>query len=76
MSQMVIHESSNFEDTSSDNQLSDWGADNMHYADQMIQSRNKVDNRLIDLYKIRKASQQGLHLGFKNPAAEYKQFKI
>ena len=57
MSQMVIRESSNFEETSSDDELSDWGGDNMMYAYSMLMSRNKVDNRLIDLYRIRKASQ-------------------
>ena len=55
MSQMIIRESSNFEETSSDDQLSDWENDNMSYAKQMAFSNNKVDARLMNLYMISKA---------------------
>ena len=35
MSQLVIRESSNLEETSSDSELSDWQRDNMDYAKNM-----------------------------------------
>ena len=40
MSQMTIRESSDFEKTSSDSQLSDWQRDNMDYAKKMSTSKN------------------------------------
>lgn len=64
MSQMVIRESSNLEETSSDNDLSDWQRDNMDYVKKMTDSNNKVDKKLLNLYRIRKAHQLGIHLGF------------
>ena len=70
MSQMVIRESSNLEETSSDNELSDWQRDNMAYAKRMAQSSNTVDQRLLNFYRIRKAHQKGIHLGFDNPLAK------
>ena len=56
MSQLVIRESSNLEETSDDSELSDWQQDNMDYAKALAESRNKVDERLINLYRIRKAN--------------------
>ena len=67
LSQLIIRESSNLEETSSDQELSDWQRDNMTYAERMTKSDNKVDNRLINLYRIRKAHQTGIRLGFNNP---------
>jgi hypothetical protein len=64
MSQMVIRESSNLDETSSDSELSDWQRDNMDYAKNMTMSVDKVDERLINIYRIRKAHQMGIHLGF------------
>lgn len=55
MSQMIIRESSNLDDTSSDSELSDWQRDNMEYAKNMTMSTDKVDERLINVYRIRKA---------------------
>ena len=55
MSQMVIRESSNLEETSTDNELSDWQRDNMEYVKKMTESNNKVDLKLLNLYRIRKA---------------------
>ena len=56
MSQLVIRESSNLEETSSDDELSDLqGKDTMDYAKNMTLSDNKIDERLINLYRIRKA---------------------
>ena len=57
MSQLVLRESSNLEETSDDSELSDWQRDNMDYAKAIAESRNKVDERLINLYRIRKANQ-------------------
>ena len=55
MSPMIIRESSNLEDTSSDNELSDWQRDDMIYVKRMMQSSNQVDARLIKLFKVRQA---------------------
>ena len=60
----MIRESSNLEETSSDSELSDWQRDNMDYAKAMTESQNLVDQRLISLYKTRKAHQMGQRLGF------------
>jgi hypothetical protein len=53
MSQLVIRESDNFDETSSDDELSDWQRDDMIYVKRMMQSSNKVDARLLNLYKVR-----------------------
>ena len=55
MSQMLIRESSNFEETSDDEELSDWGKDDLKYANKLALSTDRVDRRLIDLYMIKKA---------------------
>ena len=39
----------------------------MKFAEKMTKSDDKVDNRLINLYRVRKAHQMGIHLGFNNP---------
>ena len=66
MSQMLIRESSCFEETSDDDELSDWGMDDHKYIAKLASSEEKVDQRLIDLYMIRRAHQKGLHFGFEN----------
>ena len=43
MSQMIIRESSNSEREADEQELSDWGRDNMGYAKQLAFSNNKVD---------------------------------
>ena len=55
MSQMVLRESSNFEETSDDEELSDWGKDDLRYANKLAKSKDKVDNRLINIYMLQKA---------------------
>ena len=60
----MIRESSNLEETSSDSDLSDWQRDEMGYAKRMALSSNKTDQKIISLYKIRKAHQAGITLGF------------
>ena len=64
MSQMMIRESSNLDETSDDAELSDWGNDDMHYVKRMFESSNKVDQRFIEMYKVRKAHELGIHIGF------------
>ena len=66
MSQMLIRESSNFEETSEDEELSDWGMDDHKYIAKLTNSKEKVDQRLIDLYMITRAHQKGLKFGFEN----------
>ena len=41
----------------------------MHYAKRMALSSNKTDHKILNLYKIRKAHERGIHLGFENPGA-------
>ena len=64
MSQMIIRESSNLEETSDDKDLSDWEREDMRNMQHMFTSSNKVDQRFIDLYKVRKAHQLGVKIGF------------
>ena len=66
MSQLIIRESSNFEETSCDSELSDWQRDNMQYARSMTHSTDKVDKRLISLYMMNKAHEQGHTFGLEN----------
>lgn len=68
MSQLVIRESSNLDETSSNNDLSDWQRDDMIYVKRMMKSTNKTDQRLLKLYKVRKAHQSGIHIGFSEQA--------
>ena len=64
MSHLVIRQSSCLEETNTgDDDLSDWQKDNMDYAKLMIKSSDKVENRLNNLYKVRKAHQMGYSLG-------------
>lgn len=64
---MVIRESSNLDETSQDSELSDWQVDNMDYAKRMVKSSNRVDERLINLYRLKIADHLGIHIGLKNP---------
>ena len=68
MAQMVIKDKgSNYsEDTSFDDELSDWQRDSMNYAKQLAASRNPIDKRFIDLYVCRKMEEEGVSLGFQN----------
>ena len=52
---MIIRESSDFDESSADSELSDWQRDDMSFAKQMTQSGEKIDKRLIDLYQLSKA---------------------
>ena len=66
MSQMVIRESDNLDETSSDDELSDWQQDDMVYIKRMIKSPNETSKRLLNLYKVRQAHNAGVNLGFQN----------
>ena len=54
-SQLVIRESSDLANTSSNSNLSDWQRDDMNYIARMSRSKVTADKRLIDLYKLRRA---------------------
>ena len=54
MSQMIVRESSDSV-TSDDNDLEDKQMNDILYAQKMINSKGKVDLRLLNLYKLRKA---------------------
>ena len=41
-------------ETSSDNELSDWRDEDMDFAKSMIFSHDRVDQRLIDLFKLKR----------------------
>ena len=62
----MIRESSNLDETSSDEELSDWQRDTMVYVRRMMQSSNPTDQRLIKLYQVRQANNAGINLGFTN----------
>ena len=54
-SQLVIRESSDLANTSSNSNLSDWQRDDMNYIARMSRSKVTADKRLLDLYKLRRA---------------------
>ena len=72
----MIWESSNLEETSQDEELSDWQRDNMAYAKQMASSIDKVDERFINLYRIKRAHQMGLNIGLKDVNISRRNLKL
>ena len=66
MSQMFIRESSDSAHTSNDDELSDYREESIETFKKMAFSANQVDNRLMNLYTIKKADEQGIHFGFNN----------
>jgi len=60
---MFIRESSNCSVTSSDEELDDLQRNKLDYVKQMTTSDNVVDNRLINVYKIRKMHEKGQLVG-------------
>ena len=65
MSQLIIRESSDFgKESRSSSDFSDWKRDRMDYARAMTFSKKNSDKRFIKLYKIRKAHEIGIHIGF------------
>ena len=56
MSRMIVRESSNFEETSDDEELDDVQRDKLgNRIEQMAKSSNTVDKRLMDLYIVNHA---------------------
>ena len=74
---MVVHESSNFEYTSSDEQLSDVMRGKLgDRIEKMTRSRDVVDKRLMDLYIFKQAQKYGARFGFKNSTMNKKNMKM
>ena len=42
----------------------------MKYIKRMSQSKNKVDKRLLNMFKVRKANQIGISMGFQVPTKQ------
>ena len=61
MSQIVIRESTDFDQTSSDEELREMNyfKNFKRFAKKMLQNGTPLDHRLINHYQIRKASQNG-----------------
>ena len=56
MSRMIVRESSNFEETSDDEELDDVQRDKLgNRIEQMAKSNNTVEKRLMDLYIVNHA---------------------
>ena len=54
-SQLVIRESSDLANTSSDAQLSsDWYGEDMRFLNKIILSKEVIDKRMISLYELRR----------------------
>ena len=51
----MIRESSDLVNTSSDAELSDWNKDAMNFTNRMTTSKDTIDKRMINLYKLRRA---------------------
>ena len=59
MSELVLRQSSESSASSSeDDELSDFRQENMEFARKMLTSKNQIDKRLINLYKIHKVHQK------------------
>ena len=61
MSQLVIRESTDNSETSNDSDLeaSDWEKEHSEYFLKTAYSKDTIDRRLISVYMMRKAHQQG-----------------
>lgn len=67
---MVINESSDLGESCSSSDRNDLPRDTINYAYKMFASQDKVDKRLIELYRIGKAHDNWIDLGFKNPRTD------
>ena len=67
MSELVLRESSNLDDSSSDDELNliKKEASNYNFK-KMIKSEDKVDKRLLDQYLIKQAHRIGVPLNFQD----------
>ena len=66
MSQLVIRESSDSQNTSEDHELSDQGHDEINHINKMMHSGSQVDKRLIELFKVRQADQKSIRMSQNN----------
>ena len=57
-SQMVLRESSDAGDTSEDDELEEFRDEDMTYAKSMMASKDVIDQRLINMYKMQKSHQR------------------
>jgi len=57
-SQLVMRESSDMNFTSSDAELSDWRKEDMTFTQKMSSSKDPVDQRLFDIFKLRTYERQ------------------
>ena len=48
----------------------------MKYAEKMAKSADPVDSRLLNIYRIRKAHQINMQLGFNNPFSTEKSMRV
>ena len=71
MSQMIVRESSDSE-TSDDDELEDKQQNDVRYVRKMMLSKSKVDQRLIKLYKLRKADKTGQFIDIEDIRGELK----
>lgn len=67
MSQIVVHESSDFDFTSTDDELKEemQFRDLHHSVSQMLKSRSPIDERFINMYRVRKAKQSYVKIGLR-----------
>ena len=67
MSELVLQESSDLNDSSSDDELNLIKKEASNYTfKKMIKSKDKVDKRLLDQYLIQQAHRRGVPLSFKD----------
>ena len=54
---MIIRDSTDFSNTSLDDEIDYWERENKNYYRAVATSTDKVDKRIVDLYLLRKAGQ-------------------
>lgn len=67
MSQIVIRESSDFDETSEDDELESrqYEKDMNLFVQKMVRSKDVVDQRFVNMYRVRKAHENRIEIGFK-----------
>ena len=77
MSELVLHESSNPDSSSSDDELNLIKKETCNYNfTKMIKSKDKVDKRLLDQYLIKQAHRSGVQLDFRDNCFEGDEQKL
>ena len=51
----MLRESTDINETTSDDELSDWHKEDKRFTQDLVASRDKIDKRMIVIYKLRKA---------------------